>query len=62
MKEKFKDKDEDSADSSINSDIQLDANNRNTEATGKLPFTARASAHFVSPKESVDGSAPAVSG
>ena len=56
------DKDEDSADSSIDSSIQLDADNRNTEATGKLPFTAKASAHVVSPKESVDGSVPAVSG
>ena len=55
------DEDEDSADSSIDSNIQLDADNRNTEATGKLPSTAKASAHVVSPKESVDGSAPAVS-
>ena len=31
------DKDEDSADSSIDSNIQLDADNRNTEAMGKLP-------------------------
>ena len=56
------DNDEDSAASSIDSITQLDAEYRNTEATGNIPSTAKASAHVVSPKESVDGSAPAVRG
>lgn len=55
------DDDEVSASSSIDS-IQLVTDNRNTEATGINLSTAKASARIVSPKESVNGSVPAVSG
>lgn len=54
--------DEASADSSIDSIHQLATDNHNTGATGKIPSNAQASAHVVSPKESVDGSVPAESG
>ena len=51
----------DSAASSIESLEQLDADNRNTEATGNPP-SKQSSARVVSPKESVNGFVPAVSG
>ena len=56
------DDDEGSAASSIDSINQLAADNHNTEATGSTPSRANASVNIVSPKESVDGSVPAVSG
>jgi len=56
------DDDEGSAASSIDSYNQLATDNHNTEAMGKTPSHASASVNIVSPKESVDGSVPAVSG
>jgi hypothetical protein len=57
------DNEESSADSSIESNRQLDADIRSTEVMGKSPSIAKTSSHIVSPPtESVTGSAPAVWG
>jgi hypothetical protein len=53
------DDDESSADSSIESNKQLDADIRSTEVMGNNPSIAKTSYHIVSPKESTNGPAPA---
>jgi len=56
------DDNESSADSSIESTKQLDADIRSTEVMGNNPSIAKTSNLIVSPKESANGPAPAICG